>query len=230
MLSIEGYTMKIFILPGGTSPYGQNKKHCDSYRDIWTVLKQMRSSVDVSILTYPGQKSVQGIREGELRFPSSVQALRDSISQSEEDDIRLVCICWGCQTGAAVCATDCALVRKVLFWAPVPFWKLYEVCVLKDDLWAGQEEHRGVKVTPEVLNGITPFELSIQNIAGTDCCVAVGTRDEYVTPDALPYFKSLVPRKQNFAFRIVEGCPHTVVSADASWKTFQSEVLHWIVE
>lgn len=222
--------MKIFILPGGTSPYGQNKKHCDSYRDISHTLKQMRPDADVKIVTYPGQNSLQGIREGELRFPSSVQALRDAISQSDDGDIRLVCICWGCQIGAAVCATDSEHVRKALFWAPVPFWKLYEVCVLKDDLWEGQEEHRGVKVTPEVLNGITPFELSIQSIVDTHCCAAVGTRDEYVTPDALPYFKSLVTRKQHFEFRSVEGCPHTMFAADASWSAFQAQALYWIIE
>ena len=222
--------MKIFILPGGTSPYGQNKKHCESYRDISNVLKQMRADAEVRIVTYPGQKNVEGIREGELRFASSVEALRNRISESKGEDIRLVCICWGCQIGAAVCATNGELVRKALFWAPVPFWKLHEVCVLKDDLWAGQEEQRGVKVTPEVLSGITPFELSIQSITDTDCCAAVGSRDEYVTPEALPYFKSLVAKKRNFDFRAVEGCPHTVLAAEASWSAFQSQALQWICE
>jgi hypothetical protein len=222
--------MRILILPGGTSPFGQNKKHCDFYHDISIFLKQSQPEADVSVMSFPGQKSAEGFREGELRFNSSVQALRKAVNQSDDKDTRLVCCCWGCQIGAAVCSTGAMPISKALFWAPLPFWKLYEVCVLKDDLWAGKEELKGVKVTKEVLDDITPFEISIQRINGTRCCVAAGTQDEYVAPEVLPYFRSLVSKNQNYEFRVVEDCPHIVLKTDAAWRSFKSQVLQWILE
>lgn len=222
--------MKVLILPGGTSPYGKSKKHCDSYTDILRAIRSVNAQAEVSVVTYPGQRNVEGIQIGELTYLSSLQAVQKEVAKGQGKDIRLVCVCWGCQIGAAICALGDKTVKKTLFWAPVPFWKLYETCVLSDKLWAGQEEVRGVKVTPRTMDGITPFEFSLQKITDTSCCVAAGTYDEYVTSSALCYFESLIPQKDNFRFHNITGCSHMVNKTDPGWVTFESLILRWLLE
>ena len=217
--------MKVVILPGGTSPYSNSKKHVQSYQDICGAVRRLEPSAEVLLFTYPGQRNSSGFREGELTFQSSYAALMGELESSESSDVRLLCFCWGCQIGAAACA-QLTFVRKALFWAPLPLWMLQETCVLTDDLWRGKEDQRGVKVTPAILERIRPFEMSIQRIKNTRCCLAAGDQDEYVNQGTSDYFSSL--SKDGFRQPLrIPGCGHTVNRADPGWVTFEKEALSW---
>ena len=181
------------------------------------------------MVTYPGQCDCNGHREGELTFSTSVAAVQVAISRSSTEDLRLLGTCYGCIIGAHVCAELDGALTRAAFWAPIPFWKTWEVCVLRDDLWNGQEDKRGVAVTSRIAEGIAPFEMSIQRIHKTPVLVAMGTDDEYAAPASLRYFRSLPAGDARISFRLLRRLSHIVTSLDPEWREFQQTVLKWLV-
>ncbi len=227
--------MKVFILPGASSPYAP--KYSDSYHRVQTWVKSRRPDAAIELLTYPGQRDAKGVLSGELRYETSLEVVQRAVLGCEDDDIRLLCTCWGCYIGAAFAAQGeddaqnraAKRIRKALFWGALPFWKFFTNCVV-DEMYKGKEDANGVKITPDCAGKMPPFERSIQRIKSIQCRVAIGTQDEYVTVEEMHYYHHLASKSVNIDFRVLNGCVHTLGKAGTDWSAFEAEVLPWLLE
>jgi hypothetical protein len=180
--------VKVFILPGATSPFGNDGKHQVAYQSY--IEEFHRHDVAARILTYPGQVNEKGERDGELLFQPSLEACREALGRESDPDKRLLCCCFGCIIGSALIASCSKVVTRAAFWAPLPLPVMWEQSVLKQDMWQDQEGQRGVKVTAQIAEDIIPFEMSVRCLRN-HCLIGLGGQDKYIIPEALDYYRGL---------------------------------------
>ena len=220
----------IVILPAGSSPYGNEPDVCKFYANISSQIKTLDNTTKVVTATYPGQKDSDGKMEGEITFKTSIEAIDLIIKSCGTEDIRLVCSSYGSLLGAALCAKYPDQISKAVLWSPIPFWFFWQSCVVDRSKWEGsnQEALRGCKVTPNIVDGIIPFEISIQSIHKTMAVIAAAEGDYpgVGSQALLDYYKSL-SGYNNLKFRLLEGNRYSMAAATSP--EFRN-LLAWVVE
>jgi hypothetical protein len=217
--------MRILVLPGGSSSCS-SEKYRKSYCDIVSGLRNANPSADVDLLTYPGQVKDDGSGMGELTIGNAADRVLKPLVTGDQSDVRLMCICFGCIVGANVLRKAEAVIARVCFYAPLPYWKLGAYEFLSESSWTNGT--RGEIATQFIITGGTPFEDFFNGQSAAQAKVAIGGEDTVVIPATLDYFRTLLAKRAGCEFALVANAPHTVSEKMAGWTHFSRECLDWV--
>jgi hypothetical protein len=219
--------MKIFIVPGLSSPHGE--KYWPVYELLMQEAESRLPGCSAEVLHFAGHVDGAGQIEGELEIPPAAEELRQAVTGCGDDDVRLICRSTGCNIASQLLIDGGQdLIRKAVFWGPPPYWLYYHMFVRHLEKFLQKGRDSGSHISRHMAPSAPAFESLLQEI-DTEVLVCAGTEDEYCPPTYMQYLEWVLEKSANISFAAVPECGHGVDRDSPNVDLYLDTVLGWLL-